>query len=109
MGWAAPTIGVYVRFRADLEQYAAILAMDDGGDMTVLARYEFHGTHPGWHVHACCENVHEIVPGRLLSPLHSRLPENGRFHRNTRFGVTRENAADMAIAKFGLYGPGTLL
>lgn len=100
---------VWVRFRADVEQYAAILGLEDSGDMTVLARYEFHGTHPGWHVHAACKNEQSIVSGRLFSQLHSRFPLGSGFHRSTEFRVTEENAAAIAVDKFGLYGPGRLL
>src|SRR5580700_3360815 len=54
---------VWVMFRADLEKYAAYLGLEDSGDMTVLARYEFHGTHVGWHTHAAC-GEDAIVSGR---------------------------------------------
>ena len=98
-----------MRFRADLEQYSAVLGVEQDSDMVVLARYEFHGTHAGWHVHASCKNVRNIVSGRLHSQLHSRFPKQGAFHRHDRFDVTEDSAADKAITKFRLYGPGTLL
>jgi hypothetical protein len=36
-----------VAFRTDKEQFIAMLGMDDGGDMKIVATLEFHGTHPG--------------------------------------------------------------
>jgi hypothetical protein len=101
---------VWVKFRPDLENYAAVLGLEQSdGDMVVLARYEFHGSHPGWHVHAACKNVRDIEPGRLHSPLHSRMPRRGGRHRDDRFGVTLLSATDKAVKKFRLYGPDTLL
>ena len=100
---------VWVRFRPYLGQYSAVLGVEEDGDMVVLSRYEFHGTHPGWHVHAACKNVSNIVSGRLLSQIHLRIPKQGKFHRHDKFDVTEDSAADKAITKFRLYGPGTLL
>lgn len=52
-----------IAYRTDKEQYRAVLAMEQERDMTVLASYEFHGTHPGWHVVATCEEVTDAPKG----------------------------------------------
>jgi hypothetical protein len=39
------------------------LAIEDDRDMTVLASYEFHGTHPGWHLLATCDEIATVPSG----------------------------------------------
>lgn len=94
---------VWILFRPDLEKYQAHLGVMRSGDMAVLASYEFHGTHPGWHVHAACGKENEVVPGRLARDCHRRIPSVGGWHRKTTFSVSEQNAVDIAAEVFGLY------
>ena len=94
---------VWIMFRADLEKYAAWLGQEQDSDMIVLARYEFHGTHPGWHTHAACEREDQITPGRSNTPLHLRIPKARTKHRRLEFQVTEENGVDIAGKAFKLH------
>src|SRR5207302_7564951 len=43
-------------FNPRIEQFRSWLAWPRDRALVVIARYEFHGTHPGWHCHsACCD------------------------------------------------------
>jgi hypothetical protein len=86
------------------QEYYAHLGMECGGDMRMLASYEFHGTHPGWHVHSGCEEVSVIPVGRFKGPWKRRIPSASKRHRKTDFGITRTNALVVALQAFGLDG-----
>jgi hypothetical protein len=79
-------------YRVDKEQYRAILALEHARDMSVLAQYEFHGTHPGWHLLASCE-TDDSAAGCMRHPGQRRMPQNRAFHRNTTFGVKNDGQA----------------
>ena len=55
------TFRLLVAFNIAKEQYRAVLGLEHERDMSVLASYEFHGTHPGWHLHGSCGDI-EIIP-----------------------------------------------
>ncbi len=50
------------------EQFKAILASEGNNGLTVIAAYEFHGTHPGWHVSAACGDLTDVPAGVLVGP-----------------------------------------
>ena len=52
-----------IAFNLSKQQYRATLAIEDDRDMTVLASYEFHGTHPGWHLLATCDEIATVPSG----------------------------------------------
>ncbi len=99
-----------VAFNLEKEQYFAVLGLDDGRDTKVLASYEFHGTHPGWHVTAACGPIEDIPSGIKVGPWQRRIPEARTKHRRITFGVTKENAVTKAASFFRLHRhPGALL
>lgn len=85
------------------EQYQATLGQENDGDMKVLASYEFHGTHPGWHVHSVCGDISNVPVGRYKGDWKKRIPKGRKFHRKQGFGVKKENALSIAYEFFGLY------
>lgn len=90
-----------IAYRLDKETYLSLLGEDCGGDMKVLARYEYHATHPGWHFHANCGAEAPIV-GRTGGLTH-RLPRGRQTHRRASFGITGDTSAESkAISAFGL-------
>lgn len=92
-----------VYYREDLLNYCAILGMDAGPDITkVLARYEFHGSHHGWHVHTSCGDVDLIPEGKNSWPGMTRIPSGDGHHRQTDFEIGHESALHKAYQKFGL-------
>src|SRR3546814_13774424 len=64
-----------------------------------IAQYEFHGTHPGWHVHASCEDDVEGLPqGVMRHPGQRRLPSPRGYHRDMIFAAhDDDHALDLAI------------
>lgn len=96
-----------VAYRLEIEVYRAWLAVEEGGDLKVLARYEFHGTEPGWHCHAHCGDDSEIVAGTVKHFRERRLPIAGRCRRTT-FGVTDQNALTIAAEFFRVNAKGVL-
>jgi hypothetical protein len=85
------------------EQYHATLGCEYAKDMKVLATYEFHGTHPGWHVHSACGDISNVPIGRYTGEWKTRIPRGRGLHRRQDFNVTRENALSIACAFFGLH------
>lgn len=62
-------------------EYRAVLAEDVGNDSRIIANWEFHQSHPGWHVHSCCSDIDEITAG-ITRPLGvKRLPAAKNSHR----------------------------
>lgn len=89
-----------VTYRPQLEDYRCYLGRYKAGDTCLVARFEYHGTHPGWHLHADCEGGKEVFG---LSSVGHRLPRVGQHHRNAVFGVESDEKAFFAAAeKFGL-------
>lgn len=102
---------VLIAFNPDKEQYRAILGWESGHDTSVVASYEFHGTHPGWHLLAYCDDLANIPPGVMRSPWQKRFPRPREKHRRTQFGINDETKAlDVAAQFFRLHKkPGVLL
>ena len=94
---------LFIAYRLDKEQYRSVLAQDHGRDMTVIAQYEFHGTHPGWHLLATCDEIEDAPAGVMRHPWQRRFPKAWRSTsslRNARFGVANDDQALNAAAKF---------
>jgi hypothetical protein len=87
-------------FNDQKEQYRATLAVERERDMIVVASLEFHGTHPGWHLHGACGDVDALPLGSLRGPLQKRFPNARMAHRRSDFRVTNEGLALDVAAKF---------
>jgi hypothetical protein len=93
---------VLIYHRLDLEQYHALLAREHHGDMLVMARLEFHGTHPGWHCHSACDSAGK-VSGRTGTP-DRRIPLKSGSAKQSKFGIGSDRAAyDKAVKFFRLH------
>lgn len=92
---------VLIVYRIDKEQYWSYLAENLGSDMTVIARLEYHATHPGWHMHSNCDTS-KNVPGRT-GGLIQRIPQVSSPHRRQDFGITGDASAEAkAVSTFGI-------
>ena len=80
-------------YRLDLQKFSAYLGRQDDKNMTVLARYEWHSTHEGWHFHVprTCDDSQQ-VPGRT-GGCNQRLPLCDQAHRRMVFGVYDDDSA----------------
>ena len=101
-------LGCYFRlliaFDAGYEEYRGWLARERGADMVLLARLEHHGSHPGWHCHANCDDPSMQTPGVVKGFGDRRIPKARHRHRRTRFEVTEANALSTAFEFFGIDG-----
>ncbi|WP_157572702.1 hypothetical protein [Nevskia soli] len=87
-------------YRTDKPEYGAWLGMQRDSDTQLVARYEFHGTHPGWHLHAHCQTDTAPIGRTLVDGL--RIPKSGKCRR-TDFSVTSDDKAlYIAAEAFGL-------
>ena len=92
-----------IAYHPDKEQYRAILAMSDDNDSAVLAQYEFHGTHPGWHVLVACDDVADAPRGAMRNPWQIRFPKGKEFHRSLEFDISSDyHALTKAVEFFRL-------
>jgi len=89
-----------VAFSLAKQEYRATLALEGDGDMSVLASYEFHGSHPGWHVLVACDDVAAIPQGVMIGPWQRRLPKARTRHRRIEFGVQNDDTALEVAAGF---------
>jgi len=96
-----------IAYRDDIEEYRSLLGMDVAGDTRLIAEVCFHGTHPGWHVHADCGDVRNMPTGIQRWPEKRRLPSGRSFHRSTTYvtALSRMNdahALEIAVSRFNL-------
>lgn len=63
-------------------EFIVSLGEDVGGDVRMLARWEFHGTHPGWHVHTVCDDVDKLPVGIVKPAGTRRIPRPASYHRH---------------------------
>jgi hypothetical protein len=89
---------VLIAYDPRKEQYYAYLGMESGADIKLLISYEFHGTHPGWHVHSACGDIAEVPIGRQKGPWSHRIPKPNR-ERKTNFRISNEPMALYAACR----------
>jgi hypothetical protein len=91
-------------YSLEKQQYRATLALEGDRDMSVLASYEFHGTHPGWHLLAACDDITTVPQGIMIGPWQRRLPKARTRHRIVDFRVRDDDTAlDIAAQFFRLH------
>ena len=49
-----------------------MLGLEEGGDTKVVARYERHPSHNGWHAHVACQSE-DVPPGIKVGPWVNRM------------------------------------
>lgn len=92
------------------QKFEAIFGVETDEDLKVLCSYEFHATEPGWHCHACCDELDTVPTGLMRGPWVKRLPGARRTHRRQNFGVdSRTEAIRAAIDCYRIAEKGSLL
>jgi hypothetical protein len=82
-----------------------VLAEEVNSDSRIIAQWEFHQSHPGWHIHSCCSRLDEISVG-IMRPLGiKRLPTAKNSHRralfvNPGFGIDDNMATVIACRRY---------
>ena len=90
--------------REDIEQCRAWLSVRRGADFAIVARIEYHATHPGSHCHAGCGDVSDLPVGVVRSWGQRRIPQAQAYHRDREAAVTRMDARNMAYRMFRING-----
>lgn len=75
---------LFTAFNTDYAEYRAWLSAEREDDYVVLARYENHGEHPGWHCHAPCCDISAIDAGQPVARESTRFPGGNNDHRKDR-------------------------
>lgn len=78
---ASENYRVLLAYKADKQEFMAMLGHLVGREMTVLCRIEHHGSHPGWHVHY---QPYESKQSGVVIGADARKRPCGR---NSRFGT----------------------
>lgn len=92
---------VLVAYHTMLPEFITTLGEEVGGDMRVLARWEFHGTHGGWHVHTVCGETDDLAVGIVKQLQTRRIPDATSYHRHMKMlndGHVMGDAVATAIA-----------
>ena len=82
------------------ERFLAWLSVRRGDDFAIVARYEFHGDHPGWHIHSQCGLVAGLTAAQIKPYGSRRIPAANRRHRRVDYGVTEAGAIAAAYRVF---------
>lgn len=80
-----------------IPEFAAVLAEDTGRDSRILARWEFHLSHGGWHIHPVCDELDAISPGMVKPAGMMRLPSAASHFRRKLF-LNKSFAMDDTVA-----------
>src|SRR5579862_61506 len=99
---APVTCRLLLAYNPAKEQFLATLAVENDRDMSVVASYEFHGTHPGWHLHAACGHVETIPTGSMRGSWQKRIPGPRDFHRRKDYGIRNDDDAMRVAGEFFL-------
>ena len=71
---------VHAEVQEGRENFKAILAVEGEAEWRVLARLEFHGSHPGLHIHDWCGIETPPIGGRSIDAPYRRPPAR-TYHR----------------------------
>lgn len=97
-----------IAYHTLFENYEAYLAVECGQDLRVIASLSYHGTHPGWHMHAGCGDTRRLPVGVLQYRWFRRLPAAKKFVRKIEYvaggGHMNDNVAlQIAAERFNLH------
>ncbi|NMG38982.1 hypothetical protein GRZ55_06990 [Chelativorans sp. ZYF759] len=73
-----------VAYHTLVPEFIVALGEDVSSDCRILARWEFHASHPGWHVHSVCGDTDGLSVG-IVKPLGTkRIPAARSYHRHKK-------------------------
>lgn len=75
---------VLVAYHTLVPEFMVTLGEEVGGDCRVLARWEFHATHGGWHVHSVCGDTDGLSVGIVKPSGTKRIPGGKSYHRHKK-------------------------
>lgn len=86
-----------IAFRIDLSRFQCHLGKFVDGDMLTMARYEFHATEPGWHLHCVCDDTDRVLGTMKCED--RRFPNYTSYHGELEFGAVNEVSALDRVTK----------
>lgn len=92
---------VLVAYHTLVPEFIATLGEEVGGDFRILARWEFHAYHGGWHVHTVCGDTDNLSVGIVKPSGARRIPDARSYHRHMKMlndGHAMSDAVATAIA-----------
>jgi hypothetical protein len=95
-----------IAYRQSKQQYLAILGDFSGKDTLILASYEYHSTHAGWHVHGSCAEPDDSQLGKMRHAGMRRFPRGNKRHRKLSYGVDDSSAITIAAKFYKIQGLG---
>lgn len=93
---------VMLAYRVAKPEFLALVGADIGGDTLVLGALEYHGTHPGWHVHAACRQPGANARGRTRHPEMRRVASGAARCTAHPFPASDGAALEIATRYFRL-------
>lgn len=98
------TFRLLIAFHVGKCQYQAWLGLEDGNDLALLGKLEYHPSHHGWHMHVRRGSVATVARGVVKE---SRDYEKCRLCRSKAdYDVTESNATAIAFRAFNVTHPG---
>ena len=95
---AAGRFIIFAQVQEGREDFKAFLAVDREDAWQVLVRLEYHGNHPGLHVHDWC-GAGEVSVGGKSFEAPNRRPRTGKRHRRTDV-LSRASFWKLALNRF---------
>jgi len=96
---------IFAQVQEGRENFKAVLAVDNNGSWQVMTRLEYHGSHPGLHIHDWCGETGVPFGGRSFDAPHRR-PSAGAHHRRNPI-LNRATFWKLALDKFWVIPFGT--
>ena len=105
--WSGRKFRILSAYHTMVPEYISVLAEDMGADSRIVARWEFHQSHPGWHIHSCCSELDDIPSGVVQHRGVKRTPAAKNGHRrviflNPGFAINDSIAAAVACRRYGI-------
>lgn len=104
-----------IAYHKQVPEFQSVLAERVFGDSVIIARYEYHASHPipGWHIHAVCDDFDGITPSVMKPLSQKRLPQVRNNHSRNIYPLKRDSGDDtlaenIAMECFGIPVEGDL-
>lgn len=92
-------------FQMAKQGFMSMLVAKRGPDYVVIASYEFHGSHTGWHCHTTCGRTDEIDAGAVRPRGTMRFPSARNRHRRHDYEMSETTALNTALKFFRVTKP----
>jgi len=91
-------------FEPSKQGFLGWLSYQRGDSYIVIARLEFHGSEPGLHCHASCDDLGTLSVAIVKPPGTRRVPKYGTRHRRMTCEITEQSALVRSFGFFNVTG-----